>query len=80
MEMQSEGLAEMFEGDSADTCTGKFPLVSMGGASGGSRVHRPGSEDPHRRDWKLAIILTIPFAKQKYTSVYLASKNSMLKL
>ena len=29
--MTSEGLGEMFEGDSADTCTGKFPLVSMGG-------------------------------------------------
>ena len=26
-----EGLGEMFEGDSADTCAGKFPLVSMGG-------------------------------------------------
>ena len=29
--MTSEGLGEMFEGDSADTCGGKFPLVSMGG-------------------------------------------------
>ena len=29
--MTSEGLGEMFEGDSVDTCTGKFPLVSMGG-------------------------------------------------
>ena len=28
--MTSEGLGEMFEGDSADTCTGKFLLVSMG--------------------------------------------------
>ena len=28
--MTSEGLGEMFEGDSADTCAGKFPLVSMG--------------------------------------------------
>ena len=27
----SEGLGEMFEGDSADTCAGKFPLMSMGG-------------------------------------------------
>ena len=22
-----------------------------GGLSGGTRVHRPGSEDPHRREW-----------------------------
>ena len=43
--MTSEGLGEMFEGDSADTCAGKFPLTSMG-PSGGSRVRRPGSEDP----------------------------------
>ena len=30
-DMTSEGMWEVFEGDSADTCTGKFPLVSMGG-------------------------------------------------
>jgi hypothetical protein len=30
-EMTSEGLGEMFEGDSADTGAGKFLLVSMGG-------------------------------------------------
>ena len=29
--MTSEGLGEMFEGDSADPCAGKFPLMSMGG-------------------------------------------------
>ena len=28
--MTSEGLGEMFEGDSADTCPGIFPLMSMG--------------------------------------------------
>ena len=28
--MTSEGLGEMFESDSADTCAVKFPLVSMG--------------------------------------------------
>ena len=28
--MTFEGIGEMFEGDSADTCAGKFPLVSMG--------------------------------------------------
>ena len=33
--MTSEGLGEMFEGDSADTCAGKFPLVSMGGRADG---------------------------------------------
>jgi hypothetical protein len=34
-DMTSEGLGEVFKGDSADTCTGKFPLVSMGGRANG---------------------------------------------
>ena len=29
--MTSEGLGEVFEGDFADMCAEKFPLVSMGG-------------------------------------------------
>jgi hypothetical protein len=33
--MTSEGLGEMFEGDSADMCAGKFPLLSMGGRAEG---------------------------------------------
>jgi hypothetical protein len=53
--MTYEGLGEMFEGDSADMCGGKFPLVSMGGRSGGSSVRRPGSEGPHQRQRKLII-------------------------
>ena len=50
--MTSEGLGDMFEGDSADTRAGKFPLTSIGGPSRGSRVCRPGSEDPHQRERK----------------------------
>ena len=37
--MTSEGLGEMFEGDSADTCAGKFPPVPMGHA-------RPSAQPP----------------------------------
>jgi hypothetical protein len=33
--MTSEGLGEVFKGDSADTFAGKFPLVSMGGRANG---------------------------------------------
>ena len=33
--MTSEGLGEMFEGDSADMCAGKFLLMSMGGRAEG---------------------------------------------
>jgi hypothetical protein len=29
--MTLEGLGEVFKGDSADMCTGKFPLVAMEG-------------------------------------------------
>ena len=33
--MTSEGLGEVFKGDSADMCPGKFPLVSIGGRANG---------------------------------------------
>ena len=44
--MTSEGLGEMFEGDSADTCTGKFQLVSMGGRAEGLAFADPGARTP----------------------------------
>ena len=44
--MTSEGLGEMFEGDSADTCAGKFPLVSMGGRAEGLACADPGALTP----------------------------------
>ena len=33
--MTSEGLGEMFEGDSAETCAKKIPLMLMGGRAEG---------------------------------------------
>ena len=44
--MTSEGLGEMFEGDSADTCAGKFPLVSMEGRAEGLACADPGARTP----------------------------------
>ena len=44
--MTSEGLGEMFEGDSADTCAGKFPIVSMGGRAEGLACADPGARTP----------------------------------
>ena len=44
--MTSEGLGEMFEGDSADTCGEKFPLVSMGGRADGLACPDPGARTP----------------------------------
>ena len=44
--MTSEELGEMFEGDSADMCCGKFPLMSMGGRAGGLACPDPGARTP----------------------------------
>ena len=44
--MTSKGLGEMFEGDSADMCAGKFPLVSMGGRAEGLTCADPGVRTP----------------------------------
>ena len=44
--MTSEGLGEMFEGDSADMCAGKFPLMSMGGRTEALVFADPGARTP----------------------------------
>ena len=44
--MTSEGLGEMFEGDSADTCGEKFPLVSMGSQAEGLACADLGARTP----------------------------------
>ena len=44
--MTSEGLGEMFEGDSTDMCAGKFPLVSMGGRAEGLACADLGARTP----------------------------------
>ena len=44
--MTSEGLGEMFEGDSADMCADKFPLVLMGGRVEGLACADPGARTP----------------------------------
>ena len=44
---------EMIKGDFVGTYAEKYPLVSMGGLSGGSSVHRLGSYEPDQRHRKL---------------------------
>ena len=44
--MTSEGLGEMFEGDSADMCGGKFPLMSMGNRAEGLACADAGAKTP----------------------------------
>ena len=48
-DMTSEGLGEVFEGDSADTCGGKFPLVSMGGRVNGQACENGEQGPPSAR-------------------------------
>jgi hypothetical protein len=43
--MTSEGLGEEFKGDSAEMCTGNFPLVSMGGQANG-QAYADGERGP----------------------------------
>ena len=45
-DIASEGLGEMFEGDSEDTCAGKFHLVSMGDRAEGLACADPGARTP----------------------------------
>ena len=56
--MTSEGLGEMFEGDSADMCAGKFPLVSMGGRAEGLACADPGARTPIGASGILLLLLT----------------------
>ena len=44
--MTSEGLGEMFEGGSADTCGRKFPLTLMGARVEGLSCANPGARTP----------------------------------
>ena len=44
--MTSEGLGEMFEGDSEDMCAGKFLLMSMGGRAEGLACTDLGARTP----------------------------------
>ena len=44
--MTSEGLGEMFEGDSADRCAGNFSLTSMWGGAEDLACADPGARTP----------------------------------
>jgi hypothetical protein len=57
--MTSEELGEMFEGDSADTCAGKFPLVSMGGRAEGLACAHSGARTPIGACGNILLFLTL---------------------
>jgi hypothetical protein len=56
--MTSEG-REMFEGDSADTSSIKFPLMLMGEERTVKRAQTV-SEDPHQHEQKFLIYIFLP--------------------
>ena len=67
--MTSEGLGEMFEGDCADTRAKNFRSRRWG-PSGGSRVCRPGSEDPTGESGNLDLgINTIAIRREEGISI-----------
>ena len=57
--MTSEGLGEMFEGDSVDMCAGKFPLMSMGGRAEGLACVDPEVRTPISVSEKLYVYFQI---------------------
>jgi hypothetical protein len=59
LDITCEGLREMFEGDSADTCVGKFPLVSMGGRAEGLACADPGGRTPIGASGNFVLIFPI---------------------
>jgi hypothetical protein len=57
--MTSEGLGEMSEGNSGDTCAGEFPLVSMGGRAEGLACADPGARTPISASGNFFLVLVI---------------------
>ena len=57
--MTFEGLGEMFEGDSADTCAGIFLLVLMGGQAEGLACADPGARTPIGASGNFAIVFPL---------------------
>ena len=57
--MTSEGLGEMFEGDSADTRAGKFPLGPMGVRAEGPACAGRGARPPSALA-EISLFLSIP--------------------
>ena len=55
--MTSEGLGDMFEADSAETCAGKFSLVLMGCRAEGLARTDPGARTPIGASGNFFIVL-----------------------
>ena len=76
--MTSEGLGEMFEGDSADTRAGKFPLVSMGGRAEGLACADPGARTPIGSSgiFHMCLLFPLSFSCFLYWQLHNATENN----
>ena len=73
--MTSEGLGEMFEGDSADMCAGKFTLVLMGGRAEGLACADPVARTPIGASGNLSSITIPPSQSQPCLSLSTTFSN-----
>ena len=55
----------MFKGDSADTCAGKFPLVSMGGRADPSSMRGRGTRTPIGESGNFILLIILVYAVLK---------------
>ena len=62
-DMTSDGLGEMFEGDSADPCAGKILLMSMGGRAEGLACADAGARTPIGVGRILIFFFPVPVTK-----------------
>ena len=67
--MTSEGLAEMFKGEFADTSTEFLLLMLMGGRATPSIMHRRGAKDPHWREQEFVFLRLHIFLLQKMLTI-----------
>ena len=78
--MTSEGLGNMFVRDSADTCTGKFQLTSMGGREEGLACADQGARTPIGASENLLciLILTQLDEMRKTTLIFLKMEDDLI--
>ena len=76
--MPSEGLGEMFEGNSADMGAGKFPLTLMGGWGKGHACADPGARTPIDVSRNCSILMLKLKAERTHTKY--SNPRTILKL
>ena len=71
----------MLEGDSADTCTGKFPLMLMGGQAEGLMCADPGASTPIGVNGNIYLLsLGPPYSQPQVTEGKCGPRNNTGKI